>query len=70
MRKIVLGIAIVAVLAVVGGCDHDECADVKSTFGASSNEYRQCLARRGSGSTGRTGGGSFGGRSSSGGGHK
>jgi len=65
-----LVVFIIIVLAIVGSCDHDECADVKSTFGASSNEYRQCLAQRGSGSTGRTGGGSFGGRSSSGGGHK
>jgi len=64
-------VVIIVVLAIVGSCDHDECADLKSTFGAASNEYRQCLAQRGSGSAvGRTGGGSFGGRSSGGGGHK
>jgi hypothetical protein len=48
-----------------GGCD-----EVRNTFGAASAEYQQCLNQRGSGSGARTGGGSYGGWSSGGGGHK
>lgn len=62
-------VLIVLVMSAMDSCDHDECADIKSTFGASSAEYRQCVAQRGSGTSGRSGGGSFGGWSS-GGGHK
>jgi len=64
-----LVVLFVFVVAAIGSCDHDECADVKSSFGESSAEYRQCLAQRGSGTRARTSGGSFGGFGT-GGGHK
>jgi len=47
----------------------DRCDDVRQSFGESSLEYQQCRANRASGSS-RTGGGSYGGWSSGGGGHK
>lgn len=59
----------IIVMVIVGSCDSDDCGDVKAAFGESSNEYRQCLAQRGSGAAPRTGGGSYGGWSS-GGSHK
>jgi hypothetical protein len=62
-------VLIFVLLSVLESCDDDDCDRVRSTFGAASNEYRQCLAQRGSGSSGRTGGGSYGGWSG-GGGHK
>ena len=48
------------------------CDDIRNTFGAASTEYRQCLASSGSSSGSlRTGGGSYGGwGSAGGGGHK
>ncbi len=51
-------------------CDSsaDDCAAVRSSYGEASNEYRSCLANQRSSS--RTSGGSFGGFSSGGGGHK
>ena len=67
-RIIFFIIALFIIVSILPECDGDNCDDVRSSFGASSNEYRQCLAKRASGS-GRTGGGSFGGWSS-GGGHK
>jgi hypothetical protein len=53
-------------------CTSDGCSDVRSTFGASSYEYQQCLNSSSSGSSYRSGyGGSYGGYSSGGGGgHK
>jgi hypothetical protein len=65
---IVIIVLIFLVLALLDSCDDDDCDNVRASFGASSNEYRQCLAQRGSGGGARTGGGSFGGWS--GGGHK
>jgi hypothetical protein len=44
----------------------DRCDELRQTFGPNSNEYRQCVAQRGSGTSSRTSGGSWGG----GGGHK
>ena len=51
-------------------CDSsaDACAALRNSYGEASNEYRNCLARQRSGT--RTGGGSWGGFSSGGGGHK
>jgi hypothetical protein len=46
----------------------DDCSALRSSYGEASNEYRNCLARQRSGA--RTGGGSWGGFSSGGGGHK
>ncbi|MDE2371964.1 MAG: DUF4178 domain-containing protein [Burkholderiales bacterium] len=65
-------VVIVVILVLMSECSGDGCSDIKKTFGAASNEYRQCEARRGAGSIGgiATGGGSFGGYSSGGGGHK
>ena len=65
---IVIIVLIFIVLAILDSCDDDDCDSVRAAFGASSNEYQQCLAQRGSGGGSRTGGGSFGGWS--GGGHK
>jgi len=70
----IIAIAVPLVLVLVlSQCSSDSCSDVKSTFGEASAEYRQCRANQGSGA--RTGGGvgyggSYGGWSSGGGGHK
>ncbi|MDQ2778242.1 MAG: DUF4178 domain-containing protein [Pseudomonadota bacterium] len=62
--------ALVAVLVVMlSQCSDDSCDDLRSNFGSASNEYRQCMAGRGSGGAYRSGGGAYGGWSS-GGGHK
>lgn len=47
----------------------DDCAELRNTFGANSNEYRQCVQSAGGGSSSGTRGGSWGGWSS-GGSHK
>jgi hypothetical protein len=67
---VVIAIVIVFVLlSILESCDGDDCDDVQRSFGAASNEYRQCLAQRASGGGSRVGGGSYGGWSG-GGGHK
>lgn len=69
LRKVLIAVAVMIVLSsMLSECDGDGCDEVRTTFGASSNEYQQCLARSRSGGF-RVGGGSFGGWSS-GGGHK
>jgi hypothetical protein len=65
---VALFVVILLVSALVESCSGDDCDDVRTAFGPASNEYRQCLNRRGSGV--RTGGGSYGGWSSGGGSHK
>jgi ribosomal protein S27AE len=66
---LVIGAIVLIVILMLSRCGSDNCDSVKSTFGEASAEYQQCL--RSSGSSGsRTGGGSFGGFSSGGGGHK
>jgi endogenous inhibitor of DNA gyrase (YacG/DUF329 family) len=60
-------IALFVLLFILDSCS-DDCADVKSTFGAASAEYQQCKRGGGSGYRG-SGGGSYGGYSG-GGGHK
>lgn len=63
--------ALVAVAVVMlSRCSDGACDTVRSTFGAASTEYSQCVARSGSGSGVRSGGGAYGGWSSGGGGHK
>ncbi len=63
------GFVIIVLLIVISRCSSsNDCGDVRSTFGEASQEYRSCLASSGSGA--RTGGGSYGGFSSGGGGHK
>jgi uncharacterized membrane protein YgcG len=66
MIFIVLALIVIALLSM---CSGNDCDDVRQTFGAQSAEYQQCLRNRGSSGV-RTGGGSWGGYSSGGGGHK
>lgn len=69
-KGVVVFIVLVVLLIVLSRCGDDDCDRQRSTFGPSSNEYRQCLAARGSGGSGYgTSGGSWGGYSS-GGSHK
>jgi Domain of unknown function (DUF4178) len=60
-----LVVAVFVLLFILDSCS-DDCADVKSAFGANSAEYQQCKR---SGGSGLRSGGSYGGYSS-GGGHK
>jgi len=71
LRNIVVGLFLIVVLfALLRACSSDDCQQYKNSFGENSNEYRQCRASsRGSGYVGSTGG-SYGGYSSGGGGHK
>lgn len=63
---VILVVALLIILSALSECDgSDRCDELRQTFGPNSNEYRQCVAQRGSGSSGRTSGGSWGG-----GGHK
>ncbi len=62
-------IAVVIAIVLLTQCSGDDCDNVRSTFGASSTEYQQCQRNASTGVV-RTGGGSFGGRTSGGGGHK
>ena len=66
---VILAIVLI-VIAVLVTCSNDDCTDVRRTFGAASTEYQQCQRSSGSGYRGGTGGGSYGGYSSGGGGHK
>ena len=50
--------------------DRLRCQPLRDSFGEASAEYQQCLQNNRSGSGVRTGGGSYGGFSSGGGGHK
>ena len=73
--KILVWGAIIVVMLLLFRCGSgggaDNCDDTRATFGAASQEYQNCLNSNRSGGSGyRTGGGSFGGFSSGGGGHK
>jgi hypothetical protein len=69
--KLAIVVAVVLILLLlIRSCSKDDCDQVRATFGETSNEYQQCRRNSGSGSGWRTGGGSFGGFSSGGGGHK
>ncbi|MFT7724769.1 MAG: DUF4178 domain-containing protein [Roseateles sp.] len=72
LRNIVIGLFLMVVLfSALRACSDDGCQPYKDSFGENSNEYRQCLAdSRGSGVRIGNGGGSYGGYSSGGGGHK
>lgn len=66
---------IVVVVVILAMCSHDPCQFEKDHYGKDSPEYRTCRAREGSGTNwssgfGSSSGGSFGGWSSGGGGHK
>lgn len=62
-------LVVVFVFAMVR-CSRDDCDEAKRLYGEASNEYRQCARGGGVGSGARGYGGSFGGFSSGGGGHK
>ncbi|MFO1326102.1 MAG: DUF4178 domain-containing protein [Rubrivivax sp.] len=64
---VVLLVLFVLVMIILSTCTSDACDDYKRSFGESSREYQQCLRNAGSS---RTSGGSWGGYSSGGGGHK
>lgn len=68
-KVVLIFIVIVILLLLFERCSNDDCDGVRSAFGESSQEYRQCLNNRSSGGSGRSGG-SSGGWSSGGGGHK
>lgn len=70
--KIVVGLLLLALLfALLRACSRDDCEDYKDTYGASSAEYQQCKRNARSGVIySGSGGGSYGGYSSGGGGHK
>jgi hypothetical protein len=72
-KALLIFVVIVVILLLFSRCSSgsssSDCSEVRSTFGESSAEYRQCLNRQSSGGV-RPGGGSFGGFSSGGGGHK
>lgn len=71
LRNIVIALVLIVVLfALLRACSGDDCQQYKNSFGENSNEYRQCRSNsRGSGVY-IGNGGSYGGYSSGGGGHK
>lgn len=72
LRNIVIALVLIVLLfALLRACTSDDCQQYKASFGENSNEYRQCRASsRGSGVYIGNSGGSYGGYSSGGGGHK
>jgi hypothetical protein len=70
--KLVVALFIILVLLMlVRACSSDDCQSYKDAYGEASSEYQQCRQRsNGSGVRINSGGGSFGGFSSGGGGHK
>jgi len=73
LAKIFFWMFIVAVVLMLFRCGSSggpgDCSETRNTFGAASQEYQNCLNSQRSGSSSRSGGGSFGGFST-GGGHK
>ena len=69
-NAIIVFVVIVILFALLSRCDRDDCDSVRQSFGAASTEYQQCARQRATSGVPRTGGGSFGGYSSGGGGHK
>lgn len=73
LRNIVIGIFIIGLLfALMRACSSDDCQTYKDNYGEASAEYQQCKrSSRGSGVIySGSSGGSYGGYSSGGGGHK
>jgi hypothetical protein len=66
---LILFVAVVLLMLLLSRCSRDECDSAARAYGQGSAEHRQCLNSRGGG-VGRVGGGSYGGYSSGGGGHK
>ncbi len=70
LGKVALVLGVIALMMFMSWlADRDDCDQVRSTFGAASNEFRQCQAQGAASGRVRVGGGSFGGYSS-GGSHK
>ena len=64
-------ILLVVVILLLAWCSQDACRNERRAFGAYSQEYQQCKARAAAGTGAYYGtGGSWGGYSSGGGGHK
>lgn len=72
LRNLIIGLFLIVLLfALLRACSSDDCQQYKDAFGENSNEYRQCRgSSRGSGGYIGNSGGSYGGYSSGGGGHK
>jgi hypothetical protein len=72
LRQLVIAIVLILLLfMLLRACSSDDCQQYRDSFGENSNEYRQCRANsRGSGVYVGNSGGSYGGYSSGGGGHK
>jgi hypothetical protein len=68
-QGLIILIVVIVVIVLMARCSDDDCDEIKANFGESSNEYQQCRRNHASGGF-RTSGGSFGGFSSGGGGHK
>ena len=69
-NALIVFVVIGLLFALLSRCDRDDCDQVRQTFGPASTEYQQCARQRATSGVPRTGGGSFGGYSSGGGGHK
>lgn len=69
-NALIVFVVVVLIFVLLSRCDRDDCDEVRQTFGQASTEYQQCARQRASSGVPRTGGGSFGGYSSGGGGHK
>jgi uncharacterized membrane protein YgcG len=68
---IIIAIVMIVLVMLMSQCSSsNDCSSTLQAYGENSNEYRQCLRSNSSGSGVRTSGGSFGGFSSGGGGHK
>ena len=67
-----LALLVLAMVFSLARCSDDDerCDEVKRLYGESSNEFRQCEQARASGASARGYGGSYGGFSTGGGGHK
>ncbi|PZP36521.1 MAG: DUF4178 domain-containing protein [Roseateles depolymerans] len=72
LRNLVIAMLVIALaFALLRACSSDDCQRYKDSFGENSAEYRQCRSQaRGSGVYIGNSGGSYGGYSSGGGGHK
>lgn len=71
VTKVVLVIALIlVVMLLMRGCEDDRCSDYRAAYGANSAEYAQCLRQSQGSGVRSSGGGSWGGFSSGGGGHK
>jgi predicted RNA-binding Zn-ribbon protein involved in translation (DUF1610 family) len=68
VRGVLIFVVVAVLILVLARCDDDDCRDERATFGEASAEYQQCQRNQRSGV--RSGGGSYGGWSSGGGGHK